>query len=664
MTLKCPQRIPRSEALLAIEGILGMHGIALVPMGDKFLRVVPIAVARQSGMPTGTGPLSTEIEETGHLVSRIVELKHIETSEAQSALENLISPSGKIMTLDRINCLLITDSAINLKRIYEILELLDLPMGSREELRIFPIIHAKASEVQAKIETIIADADASDNRSDMLRRQLLASRLRRSQPPAGAPGFQPQQPATDTQAGTEKGLVQGRVKIVADDRTNALIIIARPDQFAFFENIIEALDKQVEPEVAIKVIRLEYADAEKVVTVLNNLVGTGEQGSARSGSADSAGLQRSVNPLMPSPPAIRSERDTSAGPEITIEGRLSADVKIIADPRINALLIMASRSDMTIIEDVLSKVDVMLSQVLIEVVIIEVGLDDQVRLGVDWLQRSMIAYNEQQGGGSRPFMSFAGTSRAQTAGQIRNASLINTVADNTAAAGSGLTYYFTLFDLNVDAVLNMLATTSEARILSTPIILTTDNTEAKILVGEKRPIVTSTSMSAGGVQQSAYQYTNIGIELNVTPRINKKGFVVMEINQKIDNTGSDVRIDNNLVPVITTREFNASIAVDDGRTIVLGGLVSTDDNKGRSKIPILGDIPLLGLLFRSDNNKNTRRELLVMITPYVLDTPQKVLDETSRRHGAMGEMTNMWMKGWSASDLAAPALEEEDAEQD
>lgn len=666
ISLKCPRRIPLREALLAIEGILGMHGIALLPLGDKFLKVVPIGIARQAGMETLVGPLEEAVSDTGHLVSRVLELKHIEISEAQNTLQNLVSPNGKIISLERINCLLITDAAVNLKRISEVLELIDLPVGAREELKIFPIRYAKASEIQAKIEAVIAETQTADNRTAALRQQLLMARMpfqrRVTDQQAQA---QPQQTASQTAgSSSDRSLIQGKVKIVSDDRTNILIVITRPDQFSFFDNMIAALDQQVDPNVTIKVIRLEYADSEKVVTVLNNLLGASGSSSTtksaetrRSDDSRTAPLPSSFRPPTREQPAASSA--TAAGGEISIEGRLSADVKIISDPRINALLVMASKSDMIVIEDVLSQLDIMLSQVLIEVVIIEVNLDDNTRMGVDWLQRSMIAYNKKQSGGRRAFLGFSGASRAGTDGVLADATAINTIGQSVAGGGSGLTYYFTLFDLNLDAVLNMLTTSSDARILSTPIILTTDNTEAEILVGERRPIVTSTSLSSGGVQQSAYQYTDIGIGLKVTPRINKKGFVVMDIEQTIDNTGGDVTIDQNKVPIITTRKLNASVAINDGRTIVLGGLVSSEQNAVQAGVPFLRKIPLLGLLFRSDSDEKVKRELLVMITPYVLDSPARVADETARRHAYLGDTTNMWESGWSASELARPNPKDE-----
>ncbi|MDD5676765.1 MAG: type II secretion system secretin GspD [Kiritimatiellae bacterium] len=663
ITLKCPKRLPKREALLAIASVLAMNNIALVPMGDKFLKVVQISAARQQGMATTTGPLDKNIEDTDYLVSRIVELKHLEIAEAQATIQNLLHPYGKVMPLERVNCLLITETALNLKRIMEILAIIDQPLESREELRIFPITYAKASEIQSKIESIIADVQAKESKSKVVRQQLSARMPMQPFQPLqpGQPAVAQQTVATVSQPALDRGLIQSKVKMVADDRINSLIVITRPEQLSFFTNIIAALDRKVEPEVSIKVFSLEYADAKDVVSVLNNLLGgassktTPAQANAAAKPAPSSTFGLPVAEL--STAESKKTAATENAGEIQLSGKLSSDVKIIADTRINSLLVLASRTDMAVIEDVLRQVDIMLSQVLIEVVIVEIGLSDTIKVGIDWLQRSMIAYNAKQGGGNRAFLGFGGASRAGTDAALRDGASINAISDLPASAGSGLSYYFTLFDYNIDAVLNMLASSSEAKILSTPIILTTDNKEAKIMVGEKRPVMTGSSYYSGQ-QSSTYQYVDIGIQLEVTPRINKKGFVNMDIKQKIDNKGEDVTIDGNPVPVITTRDFTATVSVNDGRTIVIGGIVSSDGSKSRTKIPFLGDIPFLGMLFRSDDNELNRRELIVLMTPYVLNTPEKAYAETARRHGYISEASNLWTRGWSDSSLAAASAKE------
>ncbi|MBU4212529.1 MAG: hypothetical protein KKD33_08090, partial [Verrucomicrobia bacterium] len=388
ITLNCTKRLPKREALLAIEGVLAMNGIALVPMGDKFLKVVQIGAARQQGMAIGTGPMEKDIVDTDRLVSRIVELKHLEFAEAQATIQNLLHPYGKVMPLERVNCLLITETALNLKRILEILAIIDQPLESREELRIFPIIYAKASEIQSKIESIIADVQAKETTRQVVRQQLAARMpLQPFQP------LKPGQPARTrttvvdvSQPDLDRGLIQSKVKMVSDDRINSLIVITRPEQLSFFTNIIAALDRKVEPEVSIKVFSLEYADSKDVVAVLNNLLG----------GASSKTATPQVNPATkPAPASIfglpaaalsttESKKSTTekAG-EIQLSGKLSSEVKIIADPRINALLVLASRPDMVIIEDIIRQVDIMLSQVLIEVVIVEIGLGDKIKVGID-----------------------------------------------------------------------------------------------------------------------------------------------------------------------------------------------------------------------------------------------------------------------------------------
>ncbi|MFH1476455.1 MAG: type II secretion system secretin GspD [Verrucomicrobiota bacterium] len=668
ITLKCPKRLPKREALMAIEGVLAMNGIALVPMGDKFLKVVAIGTARQQGMAIGTGPMAKDIVDTDRLVSRIVELKHLEIAEAQAIIQNLLHSYGKVMPLDRVNCLLITETALNLKRILEILAIIDHPLESREELCIFPITYAKASEIQSKIEAIIADVQAKESKSTVVRQQLAARMpLQPFQPlKPGQPAPAKTTVADVSQPALDRGLIQSKVKMVADDRINSLIVITRPEQLSFFTNIIAALDRKMEPEVSIRVFSLEYADSKDVVSVLNNLLGAASsKTSGTSATPPSPPVSTSASTFgLPAAKMSTSESRKSASTEqageIQLTGKLSSDVKIIADTRINSLLVLASRSDMAIIEDVLRQVDIMLSQVLIEVVIVEIGLSDKIKVGIDWLQRSMIAYNAKQGGGNRAIAGFGGASRSGANATLTDGSSINTISDLPAGAGSGLTYYLKFFDYNIDAVINMLASSSEARILSTPIILTTDNKEAKIMVGEKRPVMTGSSYYSGQ-QSSTYQYVDIGIQLEVTPRINKKGFVIMDIKQKIDNKGDDVIIDGNPVPVITTRDFTASVSVNDGRTIVIGGIVAADTSKSRSKIPFIGDIPFLGVLFRSDVDETIRRELIVLMTPYVLNTPEKAYAESARRHGYISEASNLWTRGWSDSSLAATSAKEQKA---
>ena len=223
-------------------------------------------------------------------------------------------------------------------------------------------------------------------------------------------------------------------------------------------------------------------------------------------------------------------------------------------------------------------------------------------------------------------------------------------------AATALTYYQSITGINTEIAINLAAKDSNVRLLSTPVIMTTDNTEARLSVGEQRPVVTSTSSFANssGTQSSNYEYKDIGIQLTVTPRINPQRVVVMEILQKADQVGDQVPIDGNLVPVILNREFEAQISVPDRGTVALGGLINTETRDSVNKIPILGDIPFIGrYLFSSISKENRQTELVVLLTPYVLTDNKEIIEKTERLYDATDMSQEDWDKqrGWSENAL-------------
>ena len=203
------------------------------------------------------------------------------------------------------------------------------------------------------------------------------------------------------------------------------------------------------------------------------------------------------------------------------------------------------------------------------------------------------------------------------------------------ALSSGLTYFATFNNLRLDAVIHMLATSSKFKVLSTPIIQTLHNQEAHIIVGESRPIVTSTVadvVSAGNTAvNSSVSYKDIAIELTVTPRINPDGNVTMDIEQKVNDLGGTVSVNGIDTPIITKREAKSSVMVKDQNTIVLGGLIRENKTITDTKVPILGDIPLLGTLFKGKTTTKNRTELIVFIRPTVLRGNAAAMAEAKRR---------------------------------
>lgn len=678
ITLKSQTRLTVREALQAIDTVLAMNNVTLIPMGEKFLKVVQTSAARQEGMALKLNMPDQAFPEADQLISQVVVLKYIEIAEATPIIQSLLHGYGKIQALERTNSLLITDTTANMRLILEILEYLDQPVEAKVETRIYTIRFAKASEIASRLNELIADSQAKEEKPRIeqpaggqanVPPAIASLRPRAAQAAAAAEGETAAQMA-------ERGIIRGKVKIIADERTNILFVISRSENFVFFDRIVDVLDRPVDPAIAVRVVALEYAKAEEIAGILNEFIGVAaqEKGEGAPAGAAAAGegqatdnRSQALRDFIARRAEARAQQATTAeGESAGTFGRLSSETKILADKRTNSLLLMGRKSDLDALIEVIDNLDIMLAQVLIETVIMEINLGKGIESGVDWLQRSVTAYQSQQKGPRgavtvrQPVYAFGGGSTMIGDPAFRpGESILDTADGNTALSSSALSYYLTFFDLNLDAVIRLAASSRDARILSTPVVLTTDNTEASISVGEQRPVVTSTSVSSvGGQLTSNYEYRDIGIELTVTPRINPQRFVVMEIKQSANNVGGFETIDGNRVPIITKREIGAQIAVQSRNTIVLGGLVGTDKSKSRTKVPLLGDIPLLGVFFRSDNREESRTELLVMITPYVLTTPDEARQETVRLHKSSLSSKTRWHEGWSDSEL--PALTEKE----
>lgn len=673
ITIRGQTRLTESEALQAIESAMAMRNVALVPMGERFLRVVQTTAVRQEGMPILFEKPEEALPETDQLFSMIINLRHVEIAEVQPIIQQLLHGYGTIQPLERANSMMVTDTGANLNRVLEILSFVDQPIEIREDIHVRRIVYAEAGQIASRLNEFIQDREEQEDRPRVTPQPAAETGERRGPPgvirarrDTAEVAAAPMDAAAEL---AERGVIRGRVKIVADERINTLFIIARPVNFAFFDRIIDILDQPVEPEIIVRVKHLEYALAEDIAGILNEFIGAAasdESGRALSAgaAAEEGGARAEALRDFAAGLARERTRERDTAEESGQIGRLSANTKILSDQRSNALLLMGRRGDIAALEEIIAQLDIMLGQVLIEAVIVEINLGKTQETGIDWLQRTMTAYNEQRagpGGGltvREPTIAFGGGARPGGS-DIRAAR--EQLLDGSPAIGSGgLTYYLTFFDLNVDSIIRLAATSRDARILSTPVILTTDNTEAKIIVGESRPIVTSTAASSVGDRTvSSYQYRDIGIDLTVTPRINPQRYVVMEINQSADNVGGDVEIDGNRVPIITRREMQANIAVESRSTIVLGGLVSTDRTTSTTKVPLLGDIPILGRLFRSDSTEDARTELLVLITPYVLMTPEEARMESARLHEHSHSSRSQWHTGWSDSAFGRDIIDDE-----
>ncbi len=671
-------KLTRSEMIQAMDSLLSMNNLALVPLGSRFYRVVPIANATTEGLA-----IQKEVPEGGHpesdaLVSQLIALKYVELEDAVNIVQAMLHGYGKVQRFDRINSLLVTETSSNLRRIDEILAMVDQPTETRIETRVYEIQHAKASEIAARLNELVSDSQGEKKEEVAQVAQAggaaaaaaAAAAARRAAGPnmirARQPVAAPESPAADTVAAleaamAERGIVQGKVKVLADERTNIIIVISRPSNFVFFDKIVAVLDRPVDPEVIVQVLALEFADATEMESLLNSFIGSAQadKDSAAAKPGDDAAATtdsraKALEDLVRARAAATDRVRQAAGEEAASKiGQLSSNTKILADKRTNTLMLMGTKGDIAALQEIIKKVDIMLAQVLIEAVILEVNLNNNTAYGVNWLQKSMTAYSQSTAGGNggvsvrQPMASWGGNF-----GQNSFASVAGDTVTRAFGGGSGLNYFFTFADLNMDMVLEMVASSGEGRVLATPVILTTDNTEATINSGQQIPIRTGDTTS-GGTIQSDYEYKNVGIILKVKPRINPSRYVTLEITQTADTLGEPVDVGNNgKMTSINKREMTASISVPSRSTIVLGGLVQTDYQALNTHVPILGSIPILGALFRSEDKTRKRTELLVLITPYVLMTPDEARVETERLHKSSNVAAEDWYRGWSDSSLA------------
>ena len=677
ITLTSQTALNRHEYLQAIQTVLVMNNIALLPVGDKFLKVVPAGNVRQRAIETlFQEPADGFHDEVGEMISQMVQLKYISMDEAKTTIDSFKSTSGLIQLFERTGSILITDTAENVNRMREIIQFIDQPILVREKVIVCEIKYAKAATIKQRLEEIIAEslkAQQGSKESPAAKMSGSPGMGRTTPPlPLPVPGVvraTPPASVTPTSspiiealmADAERGMIRGKVQIIADERTNKLIIITQPENMKFFNDIINVLDVETAPDIDVKVYRLEYADATEVADMLNQLIGNvkndqtkgtgatggtpGDKAPVRSQSLAEAAATRAA--AASSSAALATAADATS----TKIGELSKDnIKVLANKRTNAVILMASKSDIKTLLAIIVDMDIMLSQVLIETVVLDVSLTSSLSTGINWIQniRSPNGNITSTGGGG--------------GGGVAPVELAQSATNLFSSAVSGIQYFFSLPNLSVNAVISAASSDGRTKILSSPVLLTQDNKDATIKSTQSQYLYNGTTVSGYNATGQALTQVNttqkdIGLTVKVTPRINVKGMVVLHVDETFDDIGPSQSIPDgsggqSSWPTVVSRQITADIAVKNGETVILGGLIRNSHTSSNTKIPLLGDIPFIGpYLFGSTSASDARSELLVFLTPYVLDTAESREAEARRRKDYL-DVKGMWTKGWSDSKLA------------
>ena len=736
------QKLTKEEQIEAIEVVLEMNGVHLEPYGEKFMRALPRKDARKEGIPLIMDP-DAQLRESGKVVSMMLPFKNISMEDAQKILDQFKSATGILIAIERTNSILITDTEVNINRMREVAKTIDVATPVLENVFVRQIKNANATEIKTALEAIVQESQKELEKSkgananvaqpaNMPRPSLLGG-LRRpgqNQPPAPASNSSLVMTVSDA----DRGMIRGKVLILADERSNKLIIVTQKANMDFFDKVIEQLDVETTPDTVVKVYRLKYADAEDVSDMINDLIGNSTSSKNSSKNSQNANAKKGTGGNITRNNATQAKKSVNQRSGEAKAGELSKDnTTVLADKRINGLVVMTDKELVPTLEQIIESMDIKLSQVLIETCIIEVTLGDDLSTGIDWLRLGdktkketpvprlgpngfqMYRYMDGAGNvitredvgasyktkdgdkettwtrgdgivdtltswvrGDSLWNTDGSTASMMGGGGGSGANLLNTmigaVSNSTEAtklfspAGTGLNLFLKSDALNLGAVIQASKTDSRAKYIASPVIMTVDNKEATIEATEARKFFSGfdiTSSYGSNMKAPKYDSKDVGITIKVTPKINPNGTVMLEVEEEYSQLGAgqEVLIDETSKQVVDTsltRKMSADILLDNMQTVVLGGLTETYTAEKESGIPILKDIPYIGKwLFGSVSQSESRKELLVFMTPYVLDDSELAQVEAIRRKKALSDPRPWDDHGWSASNLADPVSKKE-----
>ena len=582
LNITSPRPVRRDVAYDILLSSLRMQGYAAVQVGGV-VRIVPEADAKFYATPT-TGKTRRK-QVGGEMVTRVFPLRHESATQLQAALRPMVGVNSAITAEPGSNTLVVTDYADNLTRLEQVIRSLDVPTA--DEPVVIPLKYASAHAVAGLVTRVFAPSQ--------------------------------------TAGGTSLDALQ----VGVDERSNSIIVRGRDRSLlSKVQNLAASMDAPTPAAGNVHVIYLKNAQATEIAKTLRNIV-----------SADSSPLTQSqAQPLSPASQTASAGQSQPAGQsqQASLSGRApaapdSGPGMIQADAANNALIITAPEAIFNNLRAVVEKLDVRRAQVLVEALIVEVSADKAAEFGIQWFgatSTNRLARDSALGG-------MFGNSNTAPGGT--NIGLVGSDLP-TSAIGVASGFNIGLFKTGSLGVLaRALETEAGANILSTPTLLTLDNEEAKISVGSNVPFATGSyttpNIATGGSVSpfTTYERQDVGLTLKVRPQISESGTVRMQISQEVSQLRQQSGTDTTLAST-DKRSIDSSVLVDDGQTIVLGGLIQNQMTEGKDSVPILGDIPVLGNLFKYNTRNQTKTNLMVFIRPQIVRTSAQASAVTSPRY--------------------------------
>jgi general secretion pathway protein D len=546
VTIISPSKISLDEAYQVFESVLEVHGYTTVRAGD-IVKIVPSPDARSKNIETRLREEAANPQDK--VITQLVPLKYADPEEIKRLFTPMISKSSVILAYQPTNMMIITDVQSNILRLLKILKAIDVP-GIGQEISVIPVGYADATKLVSLLTTV----------------------------------FKP----TQRQA---KGAPEKAVTLVADERTNVIVVLANEMDTLRIKQLIAMIDKETpRGKGKIHVYYCENATAEELAKVLQDV------------------------------PSQQTEATKGKGAAPAIAGK----VRITADKATNSLIIIADQEDYIVLEEVIKKLDIPRSMVFIESLIMEVDMNKSLDIGIDWQafgQTSISGKETAIGGQFSQRPGLLGPDALAQGGLT-----VGLITEPVNIAGLTVS--------NIAAIINAIKTDDNFRILSTPQVLTTDNEEARITVGENRPYQTRSTTDPSGGTFESFEYRDVGKILKITPHVTEGRLVRMTISLEVTNIDlASTLTTSSTLPVTQKRTVDTTVIVKDSQTVVIGGLIDETATTNESKVPVLGDVPLLGWLFRNNSDKNQKTNLYIFLTPRVIKSPAEAQEIFENKKG-------------------------------
>lgn len=635
LTINTQSPLPRDRIFPVFEAALQANGLALARDGSGVYHVGRPEALRN--IAPGLGPIKGGAPGQTLVV---VPLQYIAASEMSEILRPVAGPESLVRIDGYRNLLMLAGNRNQIEGWMDIVQTFDVDILSGMSVGLFPLRHASVREVEVALSTLFGATDGG---------------------PAVAPTAEQMDGSQQAPVRIAMpGVLGSVVRVLAIERMNAILVISpRAHYVDQARDWIARFDTPSETayESNLYVYPVQNGTATHLASLLSAVFGgqapAGQPAQANSGVAPGLGrtLLGGTGAMSSSLSGASSgsgaglrvggaTAESGQGPEIS-QVELSPGVRVVADEYNNALLVYAPRSEYRKIEAALIQLDKSPTQVLIEASIIEVTLRDELQYGLQWFFQGGVGSNHTgEGALSRgAFNPFVPRGATGTPGP----------------AAEGFTYSILNSAAQIRVVLNVLAKKSLLNVLSSPSVMVLDNHTAHIQVGDQQPIRSSTSITDGGVSTTSIEYKDTGVLLTVTPSVNAGAMVTMAIEQEVTDVGEiDAATEQR---TFLQRRIGSKVSVRSGESVVLGGLIRDNTVRARSGLPVLHDLPLVGNLFGATNNQTVRTELLVMLTPRVMQNDAELRQVGEEMRNRMLTLKGVMDRRGTAYDQTPPALQ-------